>query len=412
MHAFALGTGDAAVRLPMRGAARSCGKGAYFQMSETQSLARRVDAALFGSLLDTSHIPIIGTVVGGVLVTFGLWRPDNGAALLGWLGLMLAIIVWRLWLARHCRRKVSAGFDARVARAYCLSLVLPGTLWGLAGFFAHDGDLTARVVMITVLQAMTMGGVNTLAIYFPAFLCFTVPALLLLSLSLLRDGDHLGLFLALYGLFFLFAMIVIGRRTYLSLRRNWELTFEREDLIAALTLAHDQLALRAETDGLTGLANRRRFDEALNAEYQRFRRSGAPLTLILLDVDYFKQFNDTHGHLEGDRCLQAVAAVLQQVLHRPADIAARYGGEEFALILPETGVDGALAVAEGLRGKLEELAIPHGASSIAACVTISVGVATVGDTALASPLELVAAADRELYRAKSEGRNRVCATQL
>lgn len=353
-----------------------------------------------------------GSVIGGCLVAFGLWRGDNGPYVLAWLGLMVVTIVWRAWLARRCRRQIADGFDIKVAYRYSLSLIPPGALWGLAGFFAHDGDLTSRVVIVTALQAMTMGGVNTLAIYLPAYLAFTVPALSLLSLSLVLSGDRLGIFLAMYGLFFLASMTVIGRRTYRSLRRTWELTCEREDLIGALTLAHDQLALRAETDGLTGLANRRRFDDVLNAEFLRFRRSGAPLTLILLDVDFFKQFNDTYGHLAGDECLRGVAGVFQDVFLRPSDLAARYGGEEFAGILPETGHDGAIAVAEAIRARVEALAITHAASAAGDCVTVSVGVVTVSDRSLETPLELVAAADRQLYRAKSEGRNRVCAAHL
>lgn len=382
-------------------------------MSGTPNLARRVDAALFSELLDNSAIPITGTVIGGALVAFGLWRPgNNGIAVLLWYGLMLAIIVWRIWLARRCRRQIAEGFDIKVAQGYSLSLIPPGALWGLAGFFAYDGDLTSRVVIITALQAMTMGGVNTLAIYLPAYLGFTVPALSLLSLSLVLAGDRLGFFLSIYGLFFLVSMGVIGRRTYRSLRRTWELTYEREDLIDALTLAHDQLALRAETDGLTGLANRRRFDDVLNAEFLRFRRSGVPLTLILLDVDFFKQFNDTYGHLAGDECLRGVAAIFQEAFHRPSDLAARYGGEEFAGILPETGHDGAIAVAEAIRARVEALAIAHAASTVGDHVTVSVGVVTASDRGLETPLELLAAADRQLYRAKSEGRNRVCAVHL
>jgi diguanylate cyclase (GGDEF)-like protein len=175
-----------------------------------------------------------------------------------------------------------------------------------------------------------------------------------------------------------------------------------------LKQARDALTRLATTDGLTGLANRRHFDEILAKEYARLARYDDELSLILLDIDHFKEFNDTYGHCDGDDCLRAVAGVISAATLRPADLGARYGGEEFACILPETDTEGAHAIAEDIRTGIEALQIPHTHSSIADHVTASFGIATVRCMPGGSAQELIGEADRQLYRAKMGGRNRVC----
>jgi len=176
-----------------------------------------------------------------------------------------------------------------------------------------------------------------------------------------------------------------------------------------LSAANRKLEALSNTDGLTQLANRRRFDKVLEAEIFRLRRSGAPLSLIMLDVDFFKKFNDTHGHVAGDECLRQVGALIKSLVNRPTDLSARYGGEEFAVILPETNSEGALAIAERLRRGIAGLAIPHAASSVAKHVTASLGVVTVIPNIALSATELVKLADTQLYQAKQNGRNRIAA---
>ena len=173
--------------------------------------------------------------------------------------------------------------------------------------------------------------------------------------------------------------------------------------LAAANARLEELSLR---DELTGLANRRHLKQLLEAEWDRAQRLGAPLGFILLDLDFFKRLNDTRGHREGDRCLQAVAGHLTESLKRPGDLAARYGGEELAVLLPYTDLTGALEVAEQLRDGIERLAIPHEAAPLGH-VTASFGVATVIPAPGQEPGVLVEAADLALYRAKTAGRNRV-----
>ena len=160
-------------------------------------------------------------------------------------------------------------------------------------------------------------------------------------------------------------------------------------------------------DGLTGAANRRRLDSQLEAEWEAAGRTGQPLSMILLDLDHFKQFNDAYGHLEGDDCLVKVAAALKQVGRRRRDIVARYGGEEFALLLPETDADAARGMAERCQRLIAELAIAHSGSKVADHVPASIGVATVSPAGGGDARSLYAEVDKLLYAAKQGGRNQV-----
>ncbi|WP_188258917.1 diguanylate cyclase [Azospirillum tabaci] len=170
----------------------------------------------------------------------------------------------------------------------------------------------------------------------------------------------------------------------------------------------DLLRTLSFNDGLTGIANRRRFDEVLRREWRRCGRAQLPLSLIMLDVDQFKPYNDHYGHQAGDECLRAVAQLLAEQMMRPGDLIARYGGEEFVCLLPETDEDGAVQVAERLRETVAERRLPHAVSHVADHVTISLGVATARPMLDDTPDRLTQLADGLLYEAKRAGRNRVC----
>ena len=189
-------------------------------------------------------------------------------------------------------------------------------------------------------------------------------------------------------------------RTHLLLRQ----------MVLALEEANQKLERLSFLDGLTNIANRRRFDEFLHIEWRRAAREAAPLSVILADIDFFKAYNDTYGHEAGDEILKKVAGALAATVNRPADLVARYGGEEFVVALPGTDAAGALVLAERLRAAVEALAVAHSTSRAAAHVTISVGVATTIPERGAAPEALVAAADQALYEAKHDGRNRVRAS--
>lgn len=183
---------------------------------------------------------------------------------------------------------------------------------------------------------------------------------------------------------------------------------ELEELQQALEETNEQLRLVSSTDGLTGLLNRRRFDEILQEEWQRGLRSKTPISLLIVDVDHFKEYNDLYGHLGGDNCLKLVAQTLADTLQRCVDRLARYGGEEFAVILPNTEMAGAVQVANRMRRAMEQREVQHFASETCSVVTVSIGVRTVVPCMESTPEHLIESADRALYRAKEKGRNQVC----
>jgi diguanylate cyclase (GGDEF)-like protein/PAS domain S-box-containing protein len=181
---------------------------------------------------------------------------------------------------------------------------------------------------------------------------------------------------------------------------------KRKEAEAQLMAANERLKELSETDTLTGIANRRRFDEMLEREFRRCQRSKAELSLLFIDIDKFKSFNDSYGHAAGDDCIRQVALALAANLKRPADLVARYGGEEFAVLLPETSTGNAEQVAEGLRQAVLDLALPHQGNTHG-CVTISIGVAGGRCDARTPTASMLTAADGALYVAKKQGRNRV-----
>ncbi len=216
----------------------------------------------------------------------------------------------------------------------------------------------------------------------------------------------------------------VGAADYISKPVRPTVVIARVQTQLRLKLAADQLRREAHTDRLTGLANRRALDEALAREWARARRTRQPLSVLLIDIDHFKRYNDHFGHLGGDDCLTAVARTLQACTSRPADLVARFGGEEFALLLPETDRAGAQRVAARVLERIEALALPHPLSGVGPHLSVSVGGASYdedtpgwlpdsrpsrfGDDDAGTPpaavLDLVGAADRALYAAKDAGR--------
>jgi diguanylate cyclase (GGDEF)-like protein len=182
-------------------------------------------------------------------------------------------------------------------------------------------------------------------------------------------------------------------------RVRTQLTIKRQaDAMRELTL----------TDALTGVANRRHFNDTLELEWRRCARSGLPLSAIMIDIDHFKRYNDAYGHQAGDLCLQKVAAAMKRCAARPQDLLARYGGEEFILLLPQESLAGATAVARHILDQVDLLALPHAASPTSSVVSVSMGVATMQPGEPGDAGTLIRSADEQLYRAKQHGRNRYC----
>lgn len=216
--------------------------------------------------------------------------------------------------------------------------------------------------------------------------------------------------------------VLNGENIYTGFIRDITIRKEAEDELVAhrdhlealvlertheLFTANKKLECLAKLDSLTGLANRRHFDEMLKNEISRAARKNDPLSLLMCDIDYFKQYNDAYGHIAGDECLKKIGACFNVSFKRASESPSRYGGEEFAVILPDTESEEAMRLAEELRQAIAKLEIPHSDSKVSEHITISIGVATFNLDRQTRPDELIRAADEALYRAKEAGRDRV-----
>lgn len=205
----------------------------------------------------------------------------------------------------------------------------------------------------------------------------------------------------------------VGAADFVTKPIHWAVLYQRIRRLINQTQLYRQLEEANRTlqelaccDGLTQVANRRRFDEYLSQEWQRMKREQLPLSLILCDIDYFKAYNDTYGHQGGDDCLKQVAQGIERAAQRSSDLVARYGGEEFAVIMPNTPLQGAACVAEEIRKNVKALAIHHSQSLVSEYVTLSIGVATTIPHKNNNENHLIKMADKALYGAKSQGRDR------
>lgn len=200
--------------------------------------------------------------------------------------------------------------------------------------------------------------------------------------------------------------IEMGAIDYLTKPVNATVAIARVRNHLELKKYRDYLAEMAFIDGLTGIPNRRKFEEHFASEWQRARRTETEMSLILMDIDQFKLYNDTYGHQSGDSCLTLVGQALAKSAHRPGDMIARYGGEEFVAVLPDTGKDGAIRMAETIRGNMAALKIAHEPSEVSDYVTLSMGLVTWQISGDKVPKAMIEAADKALYDAKENGRDR------
>jgi diguanylate cyclase (GGDEF)-like protein/PAS domain S-box-containing protein len=284
------------------------------------------------------------------------------------------IVLWNRWMERHCGIAASAALGA--------------------DFFALFPDLQQKRVGSAIAQALRDN--------FPSLLSQTLnKAPFPLYANAVLRGERIQQAVAITPI------DVAGTGRYCLIQIN-----DVSNAVGREKLLRDQtMVLRTETfrDGLTGVANRRHFDMEMEKELRRAKRNAGALSLLMIDIDHFKSYNDHYGHQQGDACLIKVASTLASTLQRPGDLLARYGGEEFVAILPETGATHAMQMAETLRSKIQELNINHAHAGTAKHITVCIGIASQDIIAPVESGELIGAADRALYLAKHAGRNRVMA---
>lgn len=297
-------------------------------------------------------------------------------------------------------------------RVYYVLSLLSGVCWALLGLFYTDTwPVHSQLILFLIYTGLVGGSFNLNASVKYGFPLFYIPVTVsLMFIMLQRDDGSFGMVATLF-LIYIASMQFTMTKLYRRLTETLEIKFANKQMAEALKHANALLKELSEIDSLTSLANRRAFDNRLAYEWERHRRTQQPLSLLLIDVDYFKNYNDHFGHTGGDACLKKVARILKARCRRAADTAVRYGGEEFALILPETDMRHALECAEQIRDAFAQARIPHPQSQVSQYLTVSIGVSTMvpwEKRAMQQEMNiLVEHADVALYGAKNAGRNQV-----
>lgn len=354
-------------------------------------------------------------ILTAIVCVIMFWKVADHAMLGLWLGVHVAVSLSRV--AATVKFTISHIVEHRTleqwGRAYVAGTFISGLIWGsLSLFFSPDWPAPYQATLFAVYTGIIAGAFNTnssLFVAFPAF--YLPPASCLLYVTSRQPAEG---FYALTSLLIIYIvlMYVSALKFHNSLARSLGIRFENERLAEQLAQSNQKLLSLADTDELTGISNRRSMDRCLRHEWNRLFRVNRPLSLLFIDLDFFKQYNDTYGHDGGDQCLIQVAKILRNHSQRSYDMAARFGGEEFAVILPETSEEDALKIAETILADLERLQIPHAGSGVAKHVTLSVGVATMVPNQPDSDDFLRLSADRALYQAKKMGRKQVVKANL
>lgn len=365
-------------------------------------------------LLD-SFVKQTSTVISGhflvALINVGLfWSKINSSFIFAWALFLLFTSAVRWWLKARYERNQRQHSPDYWRTLFALSSLLLGLVWLTwslyVGAAIEFGGVGLSIIVITA-AGLVSGAVASTSSSPYSFILFAVPILLPLSVVLLFDEDTeirgIGVLMILFFVIILRQLLRIHEVLKESIINSLELEKSKEQ---TEMLARELYQL-STTDALTSVTNRRGFDEALESEWSRARRLKAPISLLMVDVDFFKTFNDTLGHIAGDECLQRVASALPGYVRRAGETIARYGGEEFAILLPNTTSGEAIEIAENIREGIMKLDVKHPASDVADRITISIGVHSVTPGQLEDSQQLIERADQALYQAKEAGRNRV-----
>ena len=359
---------------------------------------------------------VISILASGIIAYLSFESDDALIGVLWWV-VFVAITLGRIWNTRQfCdvfAKGESINFKHWFSRFFALTL-LAGAGWGVGGFVVGSSlDHLSQVYIFIVLIGVGAAAIPLLGVMQSVMLSFqaisTVPYIIYISIQLDERGGMLLFMFALY----MVAVVSSIRRMNKNFGECMTLQFEKTQMVDALSESNQKLQYTNEKletlsleDALTELHNRRYFEMQLEVEWRREAREQKILTLMVIDIDFFKLYNDTYGHAEGDVCLKNVAQALRSCIHRPSDIIARIGGEEFVVMLPGIDENGASVLAKQMQDQLELTALTHASSPLGENLTVSIGIASVVPGNNATALGLFKAADKALYKAKANGRNR------
>ena len=353
----------------------------------------------------------IGSPFAGALLIYLFRGVVENNYLFGWIFCLILVSVIRLMVsALFFRKELDQITILPWEKIYISGTVLHGSVWAIAWLFLiFTTDPAYHVYVVIWMIGLSASSISAYSVSLVTLLAFFIPVIIPGTIALMVVGQSqevaLGLAIILYSAVVLRAVVPINKLMLDAIRLNFYL----KDEIQSRKKVEEQLQQLSLNDSLTGLANRRHMDEYLDTELKRAQRTLNPLSLVMVDIDCFKLFNDIYGHLGGDECLQRIGKIISRAVNRTSDLACRFGGEEFVLILPNTDANSAYLIAEELRKNVQALDIPHSGSELTGLdvVTISLGVATIIPEIDSTPSAIIQRADEALYKSKHNGRNQV-----
>lgn len=383
---------------------------------EDQSIKHAILVEQTKMLLTQSRTSIVMSFLLASFITLVFSRLTQNILIAAWWVIVSLILAVQYGMYAVYNRQRSYRIDYLFwYRLVVVAAATGGLCWGLGlTHMLSVVDENYHIFLIILLISLAAAGI-TLAVRTPVYYVFQIGVLLPVIVWLLSNDDTVKVILGFFLIIFMIAMWIFAYQVNRALTASFRLQLENQSLAnslkqsnARLQVLNEELLQLSATDGLTQVANRRYFDERFISEFSRSSREGTSLSLVMIDVDFFKLYNDELGHVAGDECLARIAISIRDSLKRPTDLVARYGGEEFVVLLPVTPPEGACKLAEEIRQNIEALKIAHPRSPLGGYVTVSLGVTGAMQIGKLSKRELLLQkADQALYKAKQAGRNNV-----
>jgi len=410
----------------------------------TSAMQKKIKARRLEILYEQSYANLFFSMLLAVSMIFVFRDYLSSTSINSWLLVFVSVTGLRLYRSQVFLNSENTSSNPDYWFSWYISgVIISGIIWGGFILLLAQSANSAYLSLATMCAAgLCAGAAIAYSASLVSFLLFSIPLLSPIGGFLVLSEHPTTIVMGFFVFLFLITIIAITYRLNKTMTSSLRLQLEKDELLAALetekqqvidanrelekdlnsriqneaTLLHekkvaeetsDKLRTLSTQDGLTGINNRRRFDEALYDEWYRATRLSTPLSLIICDIDKFKEYNDTYGHLEGDKCLTRIAHLIEDSARRAGDMAARFGGEEFVIILPDTESSNAQDIAEQIRRAILDLEIPHETSSVTNIITASFGVFTTLPEKDLLPETMIEFADKALYQAKGQGRNMV-----
>ena len=407
-------------------------------------MQKKIKAKRLNILYGQSYSILYLSTLLAVSMTIVFRNHLSSASIIAWLLIFFSVTGIRLYRSHAFSNSENTSSNVDYWFSWHLfGVTISGVIWGcFILLLAQSSDIAYLSLATMCAAGLCASAATAYSASLVSFLVFSIPLLSPIGGFLVLSEHPTAITMGFFVFLFLITIIAISYQLNKSMTSSLGLQIEKEDLLAALesekqqvidtnkTLKNDiqkkiqieakllyekknaeeisnKLRALSTQDGLTGINNRRRFDEALYNEWYRAARLSTPLSLIICDIDKFKEYNDTYGHLAGDKCLTRIAHLIDDSARRAGDMAARFGGEEFVIILPDTESSNAQDIAEQLRRAILDLEIPHESSSVTDIITASFGVFTTLPEKDLFPETMIEFADKALYQAKDQGRNKV-----